>query len=202
MPDARQQPPKRKPTTAKRATTTRAKRPSAASAKRTAPAPKPVEPSLDGKPQGRSQPGGRELLEDWRRVMDGVISSAASRAGSTSLPRDVLRATQRQLELVQELVDRERGVQGEIASRVVAPIDAIFDLLEETGVTLRRQAEALESAGRALEETASLMKTQSERFERTVSALRRPTELAKAAAGVRPRAPRAGRSARPAPGDD
>ena len=64
----------------------------------------------------------------------------------------------------------------------------MFDLLEETGETLRRQAEALEAAGRALEETAGLMKHQSERFERTVGALRQPADLARAAAGVKPRA--------------
>jgi hypothetical protein len=38
-------------------------------------------------------------------------------------------------------------------------VDAVFDLLEESGTTLRRQAEALEAAGRALEETAALMKS-------------------------------------------
>ena len=87
--------------------------------------------------------------------------------------------------LVQELVERERKLQGDLAARVVATVDAVFDLLEETGVTLRRQAEALESAGRALEETAALMKHQAERFEWTVGALRQPTDLAKAAAGVK-----------------
>jgi hypothetical protein len=136
---------------------------------------------------------GHDLLDEWRQMMDSVLASAASVAGRSEVPRELLKASQRQLELVQEVIERERKLQGELVARAVAPVDAIFDLLEETGVTLRRQAEALESAGRALEETAGLMKHQAERFERTISALRQPTDIAKAAAGAKPRAKKKGR---------
>src|SRR3954454_7145928 len=105
-----------------------------------------------------SEPRGSSLLWEWRRVMESVVSSATSVAGRSQVPRELLRASQRQLELLQEVVDRERRLQRELASLVIAPVDAVFDLLEETGQTLRLQAEALESAGRALEDTAGLMK--------------------------------------------
>jgi hypothetical protein len=127
---------------------------------------------------------GRELLREWRQLMDSLIASAASAAGRPELPRDLLGAMQRQLELLQEVIDRERTLQRELTGRLVAPIDAVFDLLEETGVTLRRQAEALEGAGRALEETAGLMKRQAELFERTIRTLRQPADLARAATGL------------------
>jgi hypothetical protein len=132
---------------------------------------------------------GRDLLNEWRRLMDSVVASAASVAGRSSLPGDLLGAMQRQLELVQEVIDRERRLETDLAGRLLAPIDAVFDLLEETGSTLRRQAEALESAGRALEESAGLMKRQAELFERSIGTLRQPAELAKAVAGLerRPR---------------
>ncbi len=136
---------------------------------------------------------GRELLREWKALMDSVI---ASTAGRSELPRDLLRAMQRQLELLQEVIERERRLQKELAGRLVAPVDAVFDLLEETGLTLRRQAEALEAAGSALEETASLMKQQAELFERTIGTLRQPADLAKAAAGLDPR-PRTSGRARP-----
>ena len=137
---------------------------------------------------------GRDLLNEWRKLMDSVVTSAASATGRTELPRDLLRAMQRQLELVQELIERERGLQGDLAARLLAPVDAAFDLLEETGATLRRQAEALEAAGRALEETAGLMKGQAELFERTVGTLRQPAKLAKEAMGAgRPSKKSAGR---------
>jgi hypothetical protein len=116
--------------------------------------------------------------------MDSMIASAASTAGRSGLPGDLLGAMQRQLELVQEVIERERRLQKELTGRLVAPIDAVFDLLEETGATLRRQAEGLEAAGRALEETAGLMTRQAELFERTISTLRQPAELAKAATGL------------------
>jgi len=132
---------------------------------------------------------GRDLLNEWRRLMDSVVASAASAAGRSSLPGDLLGAMQRQLELVQEVIDRERRLETDVAARLLAPIDAVFDLLEETGASLRRQAEALESAGRALEESAGLMKRQAELFERTIGTLRQPAELAKVVAGLerRPR---------------
>jgi hypothetical protein len=95
---------------------------------------------------------------------------------------------------VQEVIERERQLQKELARRFVAPLDAVFDLFEETGATLRRQAEALEAAGRALEETAGLMKHQAKLFEQTINTLRQPAELAKAATGL-PSRKRASRKA-------
>lgn len=91
---------------------------------------------------------------------------------------------QHQLQLVEAVIEREQGLQREMAARLAAPVDAVFDLLEESGATLRRQAEALESAGRALEGTATLMKSQAELFEGTIARLREPAELAKAVAGL------------------
>src|SRR3954452_7217063 len=137
-----------------------------------------------------SDPAGRDLLGEWRRLAESLVNVATSAAGRAPIPQDLLRLSQRQIELLGEVIERERGLQGELASRVTAPLDAMFDLLEETGSTLRKQAEALEAAGRALEETASLTKRQAERFERTVAALRQPADRAKAAAGAK-RTPRA-----------
>jgi hypothetical protein len=144
---------------------------------------------------------GRELLSEWRKLMDSVVASAVSAGGRTELPHQLLEPMQRQLELVQEVIERERSLQKQLAGRVLAPVDAIFDLLEESGRMLRRQAEALETAGQALEETANLMKTQAELFERSIGVLREPAELAKQAAGLErrvrkgaDRGPRRGRS--------
>jgi hypothetical protein len=132
---------------------------------------------------------GTELLREWRRLMDAVISSAASVTGHASdLPQQLIEQGQRQLELVQEIVEHERRVQRELADRLLAPLDAVFDLLEQSGAMLRRQAETLEAAGRALEDTGSLMKGQAELFEQSVRTLRQPVELVKATAGPAPKA--------------
>jgi hypothetical protein len=98
--------------------------------------------------------------------------------------RELLHECQR---LLESAVERERHLQGDLAGYMFAPADAVFDLLEESGATLRRQAEALEAAGRALEETSALMKSQAELFERTIGTLRQPAELARAASGAQPR---------------
>jgi hypothetical protein len=133
---------------------------------------------------------GRELLKEWQRLMESVASAAASVAGRPEVPQRLTEAMEQQLALLTEVIERERRLQGEITRRVIAPVDAVFDLLEESGATLRRQAEALAASGRALEEAAALMTKQAELFERTIGTLRQPTELARAAAGLdRRRAP-------------
>ncbi|MGZ4277530.1 MAG: hypothetical protein ACXVFK_12530 [Solirubrobacteraceae bacterium] len=88
----------------------------------------------------------------------------------------------REIALAQELLERERKLQHEVTGQLVAPVDAVFDLLQETGSMLERQAAALEAAGAALSETAALVKGQAALFERTVGSLRRPVDLAKSAA--------------------
>jgi hypothetical protein len=130
---------------------------------------------------------GRELLGEWRKLMDSVVASAASVGGRAELPRQLLEPMQRQLELVQEVIERERRLQKQLADHLLAPVDVIFDLLEESGSMLRSQAEALEAAGRALEETAGLVKSQAELFERTIGVLREPAKRARSAAGLDPR---------------
>ena len=112
------------------------------------------------------------------------MSTAASVAGHAPVPRQLVEPMQRQLELVEEIVERERRLQRELATRLVAPVDAAFDLLEESATTMRGQAEAVEAAGRALADTATLMRRQAELFEQTVRGLREPVELAKATSGI------------------
>jgi hypothetical protein len=132
----------------------------------------------------------RELLSEWRKMMDSMVTSVTSVGDATDATSRLLEPMQRQLELVQDVIERERRLQKQLAGQLIAPFDAVFDLLEESGVMLRRQAEALQSAGRALEETGQLAKAQAELFERTIGALREPAERTKSALGLERRAPR------------
>lgn len=126
--------------------------------------------------------------------MQSLVSSAASVAGHSEVPRQLLAPMQRQLELVQEVLDRERRLQKELLERTFAPFDAVFDLLEQSATALRRQAEALKESARALEQAAGMMEVQAELFEHTIRALREPAEITKAAAGLKRRPTRARRA--------
>ena len=125
-----------------------------------------------------------DLLGEWRKAMDAVVSSAASVTGHAPVPHQLVEPMQRQLELVEEIIARERRLQRQLVERATAPVDAVFDLLEDSAATMRGQAEAIEAAGRALAKTAVLMRRQAELFERSVSGLREPVELARSAAGA------------------
>ena len=122
--------------------------------------------------------GGLDLLREWQSAMQSVV------------PRQLLGPLKRQTELIQDVLERERTFQREVLGHVFAPIDAVFDLLEQSAATIRRQADALEQAARALEETAVLMKAQAELFERGVQTLREPAELARSAARLEKRPPK------------
>jgi hypothetical protein len=122
-----------------------------------------------------------ELLSEWRQAMESIVSSAAAAASRTELPGDLLRASQRQLELLQEIADAQQRLQGNVVNGLLGPVEAVFDLLQESGTTLRKQAETMESAGRALQDTAVLMKQQAELFERVIAVVRQPTDIARAA---------------------
>jgi hypothetical protein len=115
------------------------------------------------------------------------MQSVAKAVPGGDVARNVLAPLQRQTELLQELLEVERRAQREVLGRAMAPLDAAFDLLEESGAALRGQAEAMEHAAQALEQTAVLMKSQAELFERTIRTMRGPSRLLASAAGLEPR---------------
>ena len=119
--------------------------------------------------------GPHELVREWKAAMQSLISAA----GRPEVPRALLAPMERQVELLQVMVERAFG-----------PFDAVFDLLEESAATMRRQAEALSASAQALEQAAELMRVQAEMFERTVRTVREPAEIAKGIARVDRRRPR------------
>ena len=122
--------------------------------------------------------GGLDLLRDWQSAMTSVI------------PKQLLGPLKRQTDLIGDVLERERRLQREVLGYVFAPIDGIFDLLEQSAATIRQQAEAIEQAARALEDTAVLMKAQAELFERGVRTAREPADFARSVAGLEKRAAR------------
>ncbi|HEU4974218.1 MAG TPA: hypothetical protein VFT50_03960 [Baekduia sp.] len=102
------------------------------------------------------------------------------------LVRQMMEPLRHDIARVHAVLEQERRVQGELAGRLVAPVDAVFDLLQQSAAAMERQAEALASAGAALSEAATLMRTQAELFDRSVAALRQPVRLIESAAGVPP----------------
>jgi methyl-accepting chemotaxis protein len=108
-----------------------------------------------------------DLTREWKAALHAVLTAATR----SEVPHALLAPIERQVELVEELVERAFG-----------PFDAVFDLLEQSGAAMRQQAEALSESARALEQAAELMRVQAELFERTVHTVRQPAEMAKGVA--------------------
>ena len=137
----------------------------------------------------------RDLVHEWQAALQSVARTFASTAGGGSdAARQLLSPLQRQAELLQEILETERRRQREILAWALQPLDAAFDLVEQSGAAMRGQAEAMEHAAEALEQTAVLMKTQAELFEHTIQILREPSKRLESAAGIEPRRGRAKRS--------
>jgi hypothetical protein len=124
---------------------------------------------------------GYELLREWQAA---VSSWASAAGGSSEVPRRLLAPMERQIELIQEAFERERRLQQELLQRAFAPIDAVFDLLEQSGAALRSQAQALRESAGALEQAAAMTESQAELFEQAISVLRKPGEIVKRTAGL------------------
>ena len=105
---------------------------------------------------------------------------------SAELPQQLLAPMQRQTELVQEVLERERRRQQDLLARAFAPLDAVFELLEQSGAAMRQQAEALKASAGALEQAAAMAETQADLFERAVEVLRQPSDIVKRAGGLEP----------------
>jgi hypothetical protein len=127
--------------------------------------------------------GGLDLLRDWQSAM------------TSAIPKQLLDPLKRQTDLIGDVLERERRLQREVMGRLFAPIDGMFDLLEQSAVTIRQQAEALEQAAHALEDTALLMKAQADLFERGVKTAREPADLARSVAGLGKRPAKASKPA-------
>jgi hypothetical protein len=136
--------------------------------------------------------GGVDLLREWQAAMQSVAASVAAAAGRSDVARQLLAPMQRQAELFQEVLERERALQRDLLQRVFEPVDAAFDLLEQSGSALREQAAAIEHAAKSLEQAAGLMKVQAELFEHTIRTLREPSRRIESAVGLGPDASKAG----------
>ena len=132
-------------------------------------------------------PDGKDILREWQDAMQLIADAARGATGRAELPKALLAPMQRQLELLQEVVERERMLQADVLGRLLDPMDGVLNLLEESGKTFRAQADALEQASAALEQTAQLMQTQAEIYENTIRALRGPADMARRVAGAKPR---------------
>jgi hypothetical protein len=132
-------------------------------------------------------PDGKDILREWQDAMQSIAGVARGAAGKSELPKALLTPMQRQLELLQEVVDRERKLQSDVIGRLLEPMDTVLDLFEESGKTFRAQADALAEASAALQQTATLMQTQAEIYEKAIRALREPAHLARRVSGAKPR---------------
>jgi hypothetical protein len=56
--------------------------------------------------------------------MDSFIASAASVAGRSEVPRQLLEPMPRRLELIEEVIERERRLQRELAGQLVAHVES------------------------------------------------------------------------------
>ena len=129
-----------------------------------------------------------DLLGAWQRVLRELTNAAGT--GSTEAARAVTALVSRQGELLQDVLERQAGLEQELRGRVLAPVTAAVDLLEQTAGAMRTQAKALEAASVAFHQASETLDVQATLLERTVQTLRDPVATIRSAgASVTRRSP-------------
>jgi ABC-type transporter Mla subunit MlaD len=113
------------------------------------------------------------VVRAWQDVIaqlrDAAVTSQTEAAGP------LFTAMQRQAELCERGLRGQMEVQQELLQRLLAPINALLDVLEQASTALRSQAQALKDASTSFERVAELLESQATLFEHATSAIRRST---------------------------
>jgi hypothetical protein len=128
--------------------------------------------------------------------MESVVAAVASVPGGSAVGRQLLEPLTQQTELLRQAVEQQQRIQAQLVERAFAPVDAIFDLLENTGAMMREQAEALHQAAQGVERAAEVTRMQAELFEGATRAARLPSDAVRSVAGAGAAAPRRARAAK------
>ena len=126
-----------------------------------------------------------DLLRAWQEVIRQIRSAAAPLTGpSADLTRQLLAPLQRQAELVEQTLLGQAEFQREIADRVLAPVNAVLEALEQTSTAMRTQAQAFDAAAASFKQASDLLELQASLIERATGSIRDPAAFVRSAGGL------------------
>ena len=127
-------------------------------------------------------PDPADLLKAWQHAIVDLGGMAASLAsGPTGAASDLVRAMQHQVELLQQVLQRQLEFERELVSRATAPLHAAQDLVDQATGTFRAQATSFRAASKTFGQLAGLMDQQADLLERAGTLMREPLTVFRSA---------------------
>ena len=125
-----------------------------------------------------------DLLKAWQEAIKQLRGAAAPVAGvSEDVVRQMIAPLQRQAELLEDALSRQMAFEKDLAGRVLAPMNAVLGLVDQSAAAMRSQAQAFDAASEAFKRSAQLLEVQASLLEEAGRSLRDPTRALKAAGG-------------------
>jgi hypothetical protein len=121
------------------------------------------------------EPG--DILRAWRDVIVQLRSASSSVVGESELARKLFTPMRLQAELFEQALTQQAELQDETVRRLVAPMNALVDVLDQAVTSFRAQAKALEAAASSFAQAAALMEKQASLTETARDAFRGPLGL-------------------------
>ncbi len=116
-----------------------------------------------------------DLLKAWQNAIRDVGAAAASLASAPAgVATDLLRPLQHQADLLQQVLQRQLDFERELLNRVVAPLHATMELIDQTSASLHAQATSFRAASTTYRQLAALMDQQADLLQRAGATMRDP----------------------------
>ena len=111
-----------------------------------------------------------DLMHAWQEAIKQLRGVAAPVAGATDLIENALR---RQLEFEKQL-----------AGQILAPLNVLVDVLDQSASAMRAQAAAFDAAAMSFKQASDLLEVQATLLDQAARSMRDPTQALKAAGGA------------------
>src|SRR3954451_13910671 len=98
-----------------------------------------------------------DVLRSWQDVLKqlgGVAGSLGSAAGQSDLVKQLTGPLQHQAELVEQALRRQFEYERDLAGRLLAPLNALVDALEQTSTAMRTQSQAFDAASASFKQAS------------------------------------------------
>jgi hypothetical protein len=124
-----------------------------------------------------------DLVRAWQDALQQLRRVAAPNLDQSTL-RQLIAPLQRQAEVFEQALRRQAEFEAQLGRRLLAPMESVVELLDQTPAAMRAQAQAFEAAALSFKQAAEVLEAQAAVMERAISTIRLPTDLLKSIGGL------------------
>jgi hypothetical protein len=124
-----------------------------------------------------------DLVRAWQDAVHQLRKVAAPNLDQSMLSQ-LIAPLQRQAEIFEQTLRRQAEFDAQLGRRLLAPMESVVAVLDQTPAAMRAQAQAFQAAASSFKQAAEVLEAQAAAMERVISTIRLPTELLKSVGGL------------------